>query len=120
MTDARHIVPVLAFREGMRGRRCDSDRDCRYGVDCRASCDLARGRCDPAVTRPNLAKACDVLKDYVLRGAPDDLREELEKQLYACVALRGAPGLLEIEHSLILNNLKTLLWKTISHTNDSK
>ena len=120
VTDARHIVPELAFKEGMRERRCDSNRDCRYGVDCRTSCDLAKGRCDAAVTRPNLAKACDVLKDYILRGAPDDLREELEKQLYACIALRGAAELLEIEHSLILNNLKTLLWKTISHTNDSK
>ncbi|CAL8309493.1 unnamed protein product [Lota lota] len=120
VTDARHIVPELAFKEGMQERRCDSDRDCRYGVDCHTSCDLTKGRCTPAVTRPNLAKACEVLKDYILRGAPADLMEELEKQLYACIALRGTTELLEIEHSLILNNLKTLLWKKISHTNDSK
>ncbi|KAG7238159.1 hypothetical protein CRUP_019200, partial [Coryphaenoides rupestris] len=120
VTDARHIVPEPVFREGMRERRCDSDRDCRYGVDCDTACDLARGRCTAEVTRPNLAKACEVLRDYILRGAPVDLQEDLEKQLDACVALRGSAEHMEIQHSLILNNLKTLLWKKISHTKDSK
>ncbi|XP_040040290.2 divergent protein kinase domain 1A [Gasterosteus aculeatus] len=117
--DARYIVPEAVFQEEVRQRRCDADEDCLYGVDCVTSCDLTKHRCTPEVTRPNLAKACEALKDYVLRGAPADVREELEKQLYSCVALKGSTEQMEIEHSLILNNLKTLLWKKISHTKDS-
>uniref|UniRef100_A0A8C2ZLP9 Divergent protein kinase domain 1A n=1 Tax=Cyclopterus lumpus TaxID=8103 RepID=A0A8C2ZLP9_CYCLU len=117
--DARYIVPEAIFQEDIRQQRCEADEDCVYGADCLTSCDLTKHRCTPEVTRPNLAKACEALKDYVLRGAPSDVREELEKQLYACVTLKGSAEQMEIEHSLILNNLKTLLWKKISHTKDS-
>lgn len=117
--DARHIVPEAILQEVIRQQRCDVDEDCLYGADCLTSCDLTKHRCTTEVTRPNLAKACDALKDYILRGAPSDMSEELEKQLYACIALKGSAEQMEIEHSLILNNLKTLLWKKISHTKDS-
>lgn len=120
VVDARRIVPEAAFQEAMRERRCETDADCIYGADCLTSCDLTKRRCTTEVTRPNLAKACGALKDYLLWGAPSDVREELEKQLYACIALKGSTEQMEMEHSLILNNLKTLLWKRISHTKDSK
>uniref|UniRef100_H3D8C6 Divergent protein kinase domain 1A n=1 Tax=Tetraodon nigroviridis TaxID=99883 RepID=H3D8C6_TETNG len=119
VTDARYIVPEAVFQEDIRQQRCDDDRDCRFGADCLTSCDLTKHRCTTEVTRPNLAKACETMKNYVLRGAPPDVREELEKQLYACMALKGSAEQMEMEHSLILNNLKTLLWKRISHTKDS-
>lgn len=118
--DARRIIPEVAFQKVMRERRCDVDTDCLYGVDCRTTCDLTKHRCTTEATQPNLAKVCGTLKDYLLHGAPLDMKEELEKQLYACMALRGATEQMEMEHSLILNNLKTLLWKKISHTKDSK
>ncbi|KAM9386027.1 divergent protein kinase domain 1A isoform 1-T1 [Pholidichthys leucotaenia] len=117
--DARHIIPEAIFEEVIRQQRCDVDEDCLYGTDCLTSCDLTKHRCTTEVSRPNLAKVCEALKDYILRGAPSDVSEELEKQLYACIALKGSAEQMEIEHSLILNNLKTLLWKKISHTKDS-
>ncbi|KAL1022648.1 hypothetical protein UPYG_G00030490 [Umbra pygmaea] len=117
--DARLIIPEAAFQAAMRERRCDVDEDCLYGADCHTSCDLTKHRCTTEVMRPNLAKACSALKDYLLRGVPSDIQEELEKQLYACIALKGSAEEMEMEHSLILNNLKTLLWKKISHTKDS-
>ncbi|XP_037530627.1 divergent protein kinase domain 1A isoform X1 [Nematolebias whitei] len=117
--DARYIIPEVTFQERLQQQRCDVDEDCLYGADCLTSCDLTKHRCTPEVTRPNLAKACDTLKDYILRGAPSDVSEELEKQLYSCIALKGSAEQMEIEHSLILNNLRTLLWKKISHTKDS-
>ncbi|XP_046905767.1 divergent protein kinase domain 1A-like [Hypomesus transpacificus] len=119
VTDARNIIPEAVFQEAMRERPCEADEDCLHGADCRTSCDLTKHRCTPEASRPNLAKACGALKDYLLRGAPSDVREELEKQLYACIALKGSAEQMEMEHSLILNNLKTLLWKKISHTKDS-
>ncbi|XP_061093603.1 divergent protein kinase domain 1A-like [Conger conger] len=119
IVDMRKIVPEAAFREAMRDRHCEDDMDCVYGADCRTSCDLTKRRCTPEAIQPNLAKACQALKDYLLRGAPLEIREELEKQLYSCLALKGSAEQMEMEHSLILNNLKTLLWKKISHTKDS-
>uniref|UniRef100_A0A673JFF4 Divergent protein kinase domain 1Ab n=1 Tax=Sinocyclocheilus rhinocerous TaxID=307959 RepID=A0A673JFF4_9TELE len=119
VVDARRIVPEAAFQEAMRERRCEEDSDCMYGRDCLTSCDLTKHRCTTEVTQPNLAKVCSTLKDYLLYGAPSEIKDELEKQLYACIALKGASEQMEMEHSLILNNLKTLLWKKISHTKDS-
>ncbi|XP_027883959.1 divergent protein kinase domain 1A isoform X1 [Xiphophorus couchianus] len=119
VVDARYIIPEATFQERFRQQRCNVDEDCLYGTDCLTSCDLTKHRCTPEVTRPNLAKVCDTLKNYIVRGAPSDLSDELEKQLYACMALKGSAEQMEIEHSLILNNLKTLLWKKISHTKDS-
>ncbi len=119
VVDARRIVPEAAFQEVMRERRCEEDSDCVYGRDCLTSCDLTKHRCTTEVTQPNLAKVCSTLKDYLLYGATSDIKDELEKQLYACIALKGASEQMEMEHSLILNNLRTLLWKKISHTKDS-
>uniref|UniRef100_A0A8C1Z2X4 Divergent protein kinase domain 1Ab n=1 Tax=Cyprinus carpio TaxID=7962 RepID=A0A8C1Z2X4_CYPCA len=119
VVDARRILPEAAFQEVMRERRCEEDSDCMYGRDCLTSCDLTKHRCTTEVTQPNLAKVCSTLKDYLLYGAPSDIKDELDKQLYACIALKGASEQMEMEHSLILNNLKTLLWKKISHTKDS-
>ena len=121
LTDTRTVVAEDEFRRAMRSRRCETDADCVYGVDCRTSCDAALRRCREEAERPNLAKACGTLKDYLLRGAPAGLGEELERQLYACMALGGDPagGQMNMEHSLILNNLKALLWRQISHTKDS-
>ncbi|XP_072824313.1 divergent protein kinase domain 1A isoform X1 [Vicugna pacos] len=119
MLDMRKIVPETNLKELIKDRHCESDLDCVYGTDCRTSCDQSTMRCTSEVIQPNLAKACQLLKDYLLRGAPSEIREELEKQLYSCIALKVTAHQMEMEHSLILNNLKTLLWKKISYTNDS-
>lgn len=120
LLDARGVVPEAEFHAVMRERRCQLDQDCVYGADCVTSCDLTKHRCTTEVTRPNLAKVCGTLRDYLLHRAPSELRDELEKHLDACMALGGNSEQMEMEHSLILNNLKTLLWKKISHTKDSK
>uniref|UniRef100_A0A2K5X703 Divergent protein kinase domain 1A n=3 Tax=Macaca TaxID=9539 RepID=A0A2K5X703_MACFA len=119
MVDMRKIVPETNLKELIKDRHCESDLDCVYGTDCRTSCDQSTMKCTSEVIQPNLAKACQLLKDYLLRGAPSEIREELEKQLYSCIALKVTANQMEMEHSLILNNLKTLLWKKISYTNDS-
>ncbi|XP_017286279.1 divergent protein kinase domain 1A isoform X2 [Kryptolebias marmoratus] len=119
LTNTRVVVPEDEFRRTMRALKCETDADCVYGADCRTSCDLSERRCREETVQPNLAKACSTLKDYLLHGAPSEMREELERQLYACMALRGNAGQMNMEHSLILNNLKALLWRQISHTKDS-
>lgn len=89
LVDGRRVVAEEAFKQTMILQRCEDDKDCVYGVDCRTLCDHAEHRCTAEVVQPNLARACGALKDYLLQGAPIHLQEELEKQLYACMALKG-------------------------------
>lgn len=119
LLDARHVVPEEVFRRTMRARQCHRDSDCVYTGACGSTCRLDEGRCDPESSQPNLARACGALADFLLQGAAEELRGELEPQLDACSALKGSSGQIEMEHALMLNNLKMLLWKQISHTNDS-
>lgn len=119
LLDGRHVVPEEAFRRGMRARPCQEDSDCVYSGDCGAACHRDEQRCGAEPSRTNLARACSALEDFLLQGAPASLRNELERQLNVCKELAGSGEQMQIEHSLILNNLKMLLWKQISHTNDS-
>lgn len=119
LLDRRHVVPEEAFRSAMRARTCHEDSDCAYAGDCGASCRRAERRCGAEPSRTNLARACSALDDFLLQGAPASLRDELERQLNACMRLSGSGEKMQMEHSLLLNNLKMLLWKQISHTIDS-
>uniref|UniRef100_G3PTR6 Divergent protein kinase domain 1B n=1 Tax=Gasterosteus aculeatus aculeatus TaxID=481459 RepID=G3PTR6_GASAC len=112
----RHVGYNAVVRAYLRGRRCETNGDCTFGRDCTATCDRLVKQCNTEVVQPNLAKVCVLLQDFLLFGAPADLRGDLEKQLRTCVTLSGLASQMEVHHSLVLNNLKTLLWKKISNT----
>ncbi|CAG5867632.1 unnamed protein product [Menidia menidia] len=116
MADLRGVASEAAVRAFLKGRRCETNADCTYGRDCTATCDRLVKQCNTEVVQPNLAKVCVLLQDFLLFGAPADLRGDLEKQLRTCVTLSGLASQMEVHHSLVLNNLKTLLWKKISNT----
>lgn len=116
MADLQSIASEATVKGFLRGRTCEANVDCTYGRDCTATCDRLARQCNVEVVQPNLAKVCALLQDFLLFGAPLDLREDLEKQLRTCVTLSGLASQMEVHHSLVLNNLKTLLWKKISNT----
>lgn len=116
MADLQQVAPEAAVRRFLQGRRCEHSADCTYGRDCRAPCDRLMRQCKGDLIQPNLAKVCELLRDYLLPGAPADLREELGSQLRTCTTLSGLASQVEAHHSLVLSHLKTLLWKKISNT----
>ncbi|XP_044898949.1 divergent protein kinase domain 1B isoform X3 [Felis catus] len=116
MADLQQVAPEAAVRRFLRGRHCEHSADCTYGRDCRAPCDKLMRQCKGDLIQPNLAKVCELLRDYLLPGAPADLREDLGKQLRTCTTLSGLASQVEVHHSLVLSHLKTLLWKKISNT----
>ncbi|XP_032255646.1 divergent protein kinase domain 1B-like, partial [Phoca vitulina] len=116
MADLQQVAPEAAVRRFLQGRRCERSSDCTYGRDCRAPCDKLMRQCKGDLIQPNLAKVCELLRDYLLPGAPADLHEELGKQLRTCTTLSGLASQVEAHHSLVLSHLKTLLWKKISNT----
>nr|XP_014336869.1 PREDICTED: LOW QUALITY PROTEIN: protein FAM69B [Bos mutus] len=118
-----HAAPLLGhcgdLYRFLRGRHCERSADCTYGRDCRAPCDTLLRQCKGDLVQPNLAKVCELLRDYLLPGAPAGLRAELGRQLRTCTTpatVRGWAGRVEAHHSLVLSHLKTLLWKEISNT----
>ncbi|XP_027950670.1 divergent protein kinase domain 1B isoform X1 [Eumetopias jubatus] len=116
MADLQQVAPEATVRRFLQGRHCERSSDCTYGRDCRAPCDKLMRQCKGDLIQPNLAKVCELLRDYLLPGAPADLREELGKQLRTCTTLSGLASQVEAHHSLVLSHLKTLLWKKISNT----
>ncbi|XP_072841193.2 divergent protein kinase domain 1B isoform X3 [Pogona vitticeps] len=116
MVDLRKVATEMAIRGFLKGRHCEQNADCTYGTDCVAPCDKLMKQCKSDVVQPNLAKVCGLLQEYLLHGAPRDLKEELQKQLKTCMTLSGLASQMEVHHSLVLNSLKTLLWKEISNT----
>ncbi|XP_053138637.1 divergent protein kinase domain 1B isoform X2 [Hemicordylus capensis] len=116
MVDLRKVATAMTIRGFLKGRHCEQNADCTYGEDCVAACDKLMKQCKSEVVQPNLAKVCELLQEYLLHGAPADLREELRKQLKTCTTLSGLASQMEVHHSLVLNSLKTLLWKKISNT----
>ncbi|XP_076140935.1 divergent protein kinase domain 1B [Alosa pseudoharengus] len=116
MADLRGVASEAAVRGHLRGRPCQTNADCTYGRDCTATCDRLARQCNTEVVQPNLAKVCALLQGFLLFGAPADLHADLDKQLRTCVTLSGLASQMEVHHSLVLNNLKTLLWKKISNT----
>uniref|UniRef100_A0A8C6WQ74 Divergent protein kinase domain 1B n=1 Tax=Neogobius melanostomus TaxID=47308 RepID=A0A8C6WQ74_9GOBI len=116
MANLRSVASEAVVRGYLKGRHCETNADCTYGHDCTAICDRLVKQCNTEVVQPNLAKVCVLLQDFLLFGAPSDVRGDLEKQLRTCVTLSGLASQMEVHHSLVLNNLKTLLWKKISNT----
>ncbi|XP_057579244.1 divergent protein kinase domain 1B isoform X1 [Hippopotamus amphibius kiboko] len=116
MADLQQVAPEAAVRRFLRGRRCAHGADCTYGHDCRAPCDTLLRQCKGDLVQPNLAKVCELLRDYLLPGAPAGLRAELGRQLRTCTTLSGLASQVEAHHALVLSHLKTLLWKEISNT----
>ncbi|XP_035951111.1 divergent protein kinase domain 1B isoform X1 [Halichoerus grypus] len=116
MADLQQVAPEAAVRRFLQGRRCERSSDCTYGRDCRAPCDKLMRQCKGDLIQPNLAKVCELLRDYLLPGAPADLHEELGRQLRTCTTLSGLASQVDAHHSLVLSHLKTLLWKKISNT----
>ncbi|XP_073415553.1 divergent protein kinase domain 1B isoform X1 [Dendrobates tinctorius] len=116
VVNLRQVATEMTIRGFLKGRHCEQNSDCTFGRDCTAACDKLMKQCKNDVIQPNLAKACKLLQEYLLYGSPADLREELQKQLRTCMTLSGLASQMEVHHSLVLNNLKTLLWKKISNT----
>ncbi|KAF7237229.1 Divergent protein kinase domain 1B [Varanus komodoensis] len=116
MVDLRKVATEMAIRSFLKGRHCEQNVDCTFGKDCTAPCDKLMKQCKSDMVQPNLAKVCGLLQEYLLHGAPPDLRQELQKQLRTCMTLSGLASQMEVHHSLMLNSLKTLLWKKISNT----
>ncbi|XP_070532571.1 divergent protein kinase domain 1A-like isoform X2 [Ptychodera flava] len=111
-----NLVPETTLEQVLRERHCTQNTDCSYAENCITICDHNTHQCTGQVVHPNLQKVCVLLHMFLLRGAPKDVKLELEEELEKCLALDASKNSdIQLEHSLVLNSLKSTLWKQISN-----
>ncbi|XP_078605478.1 divergent protein kinase domain 1A-like isoform X2 [Branchiostoma floridae x Branchiostoma japonicum] len=119
MIDLRNLYPAEVLKETLTEKTCSKNSDCELTEDCSSMCDETASRCTGELVQPNLSKICVVLHDYLLKEVPAGIKDELTALLDKCSRLTTNTEDMQIHHSLILNNLKSLLWKQISDNQDS-
>ena len=115
----QHITGILSrqqLHEQLSSRACSNDSDCRYTDQCIGVCDFTSRTCTANITKPNLSHVCSLIKQYIVKGAPRFLLGDLLHILDKCEHLHHDQDKLDLNHSLILNDLKLLLWKQISNS----
>ncbi|XP_038046483.1 divergent protein kinase domain 1A-like [Patiria miniata] len=108
------VLTEQAVKTSLQDRTCFGDWDCMLGENCRSPCDKS-GKCSGEMIQPNLQRVCHMLTVYLLDNAPSDVHQELEDLLGKCKRLEFGSKNMHMDHSLVLNNLKSLLWKQVSH-----
>ena len=115
-----HALTGLYSKEmlarAMTSRSCRQSNDCRLSTHCTTMCDESAGKCTAELARPNLHLGCRILRDYLLYDAPADLTEELKRLFTKCDVLETKNDGVDVAPILLLNEIKSLLWKRISNT----
>ncbi|XP_071947248.1 divergent protein kinase domain 1A-like [Antedon mediterranea] len=93
---------------------CHKNADCVVGNDCRSLCNMDTQHCTGEILYPNLRKICSVMYDYLLYRAPDSIKVKIRENLDKCLQLVTTDSEMQLKHSLILNDLKNLLWTQIA------
>lgn len=93
---------------------CASDKDCRYLNDCVFKCSDERKTCSGNLVWPNLLRVCRLLRDFLRPNVPRVIRAELFLLLDRCNNLNSTSPQAEMDHALISNELRSLLWHYVS------
>ena len=115
MLDVSYILPrneILAF---LWKTPCERDKDCRYTDHCTAVCDTKAKECTDELVRPNLHLVCGLVQPYLLLNVPKHLEQDLNRLLSRCLLLSANSTGFYVEHSIVVNLLKSFLWKQISY-----
>ncbi|XP_064650186.1 divergent protein kinase domain 1A-like isoform X2 [Lineus longissimus] len=112
--DLSLLLSNATLHKLLRGHFCSKDEECIYTEQCKTTCNLGIHRCTGDLIRPSLSVVCEILNDYILSDTPSGIQGEVQRLLERCTALNVYSKNMHMEHSLILNDLKSLLWKQIS------
>lgn len=94
---------------------CQYAHDCTLTQQCQTVCDFSSRQCSGKVTRPTLAFVCDIMEDYLLFDAPKALKITLSRLIHRCQSLSVYTQMLDLVHSIIVLDLKNVLWNYIQN-----
>ncbi|CAG5129540.1 unnamed protein product, partial [Candidula unifasciata] len=83
---------------------------CHYAHDC-----ILTPQCQTMFTRPTLAVVCDILEEYLLFDAPKIVKTSLSRLIHRCQSLSVYTQMLDLVHSILVLDLKNLLWNYIQN-----
>ncbi len=112
--DTSQMLPKHFLKTQFEGKTCRTEQDCVFSSHCTTLCDTRTGACSDEILRPNLHLVCQIMKEYVLTDSPSHIYAEFVGLLDRCDNLSYVNNTkTDMEHSLVLNDLKSLLWKQI-------
>ena len=114
--DVSTLLPKQELHAYVREQSCQSEQDCVYTSHCTTTCDRASRKCSGELVHPNLHLVCQIMEPYIKLGAPPGIRGDLITLFDRCRHLSSDRDNHELEHSLLLNDFKSLLWKQISES----
>ena len=113
--NAADILSTKELVGKLEGLPCSGPQDCHYSDQCATECSKDTKQCTTTIMRPSLFYVCQILEEYVLQDAPNELVQDMDRLLGRCSQLGKDDAKSQVEQSLILNDLKLLLWKHISY-----
>ena len=113
VSDVSGIISVDKVEKYLKNITCDSDSHCAFSKQCFSQCDVGSRRCGGTVVRPGLWFVCDMLQDYILFDAPRYLYFDLKRLLYRCAELDARHDGIDMEHAILQEDLKSVLWNEI-------
>ena len=113
LLDTSKLLSHQDLRAFVGGKTCATSADCSYTPHCTTKCDTRAHTCTAELERPNLHLVCRIARPYILKNAPSDLHGSLLRILARCSELSAHLTGVELQHSLVLNDFKSLLWKAI-------
>ena len=112
--DFTDVLPRSMLQSYMHDVRCTTHDQCRYTKHCTTVCDKDNRKCTGDLVEPNLSLVCGILSPYLLPDIPKVIRADFLNMVFRCSQLRTNSPDFDVQHSLIINDLKSLLWRHIS------
>ncbi|BFZ20499.1 hypothetical protein BsWGS_23538 [Bradybaena similaris] len=115
LTEDTMLLSSQQIRNKLSNITCQYAHDCILTPQCQTMCDFSSRQCSGKVTRPTLAFVCDIMEDYLLFDAPKTLKITLSRLIHRCQSLSVYTQMLDLVHSIIVLDLKNVLWNYIQN-----
>ena len=115
--DINEMLSKQEVETYFREQPCTTDSDCYLSKTCASACNSETHKCHSRLFHPNLYYICNMLRPYLKPNLPRAIQGDLGNMWDKCRGLSANITDIELHHSPVLNDLKSLLWKQISdHT----
>ena len=113
VADVSELIPRATLGAYFNDRTCSSSDDCVYSKQCVTHCHVKTKKCSDDVLHPNIQLVCSILKNYLLKDLPKKIKGEFNYLMYRCARLDNKAHNFSLQHSLMVNEMKSLLWNII-------
>lgn len=115
ITGETMLLSSQQIRNRLSNVTCHYAHDCTLTPQCQTSCDYSTKQCSGKVSRPTIAHICDIMEDYLLFDAPSVVKVSLNRLIHRCQSLSLYTQKLDLVHSILVLDLKSLLWNFIQN-----